>query len=247
MGELQKGIEEYIATPGQSGTEQEKIDKYCEDAQKIIHESPEWQSAQSEAHLLNAINNYHPEKLYSEEETNQHFEKMRPEKKEAVNDKNFLRIALGRSIFQYAMKLISESKSERKGVHDDFRRAEGIASVVVFKKLLQGAGLIYLMKDPHMWSMYEHHSGTDPIILQKMKERREQGKQLYPFDEALGDDYSLPNIVNAEYAGSIVQGSYDREAKKVIFEPKPDEMVEMYTQAKDISLKIAVEIEKELN
>lgn len=44
MGEGLRGdIEQYIKTPEQEGTEQEKIEKYSEDAQGIIHNSKEWQ------------------------------------------------------------------------------------------------------------------------------------------------------------------------------------------------------------
>ena len=45
MGELPSGIEEYMTDPEQEGSEQEKIDQYASDAQKIIHKSPEWEEA----------------------------------------------------------------------------------------------------------------------------------------------------------------------------------------------------------
>lgn len=47
MGELQQGIEEYVANGEFEGTDQEKLDKYSTDAQEIIHESKEWKSLQA--------------------------------------------------------------------------------------------------------------------------------------------------------------------------------------------------------
>lgn len=39
---LHGDIEQYLSTPEQGGSDQEKLDKYSSDAQNIIHESPEW-------------------------------------------------------------------------------------------------------------------------------------------------------------------------------------------------------------
>jgi hypothetical protein len=243
MSELQQGIEDYLASPESAGTEEAKLDKYSADAQKIIHESPEWQYAQDAAFLMDEIESYQPEKLYSDEEAKAHYDKMGPEKKEVEHDQNFLRVALAKSIFVCASHLVSDRQLRPQ---EKWHESESIAAIKLFRDLLEGKDLLSSMKDPHMWGMYLHHSGTDPIIMKQGKKAIERGWPS-PFVETIGDDYSLENIVRAEYQKSVLDGSYNEETHQVEYNPVSDEEMAIYKPALEISLKIAEQMEKELS